>query len=257
MTPFVIRPHLSESTFAKSLALNGVAVATETLSIIGEIYWRWDDETSMKPEYLGKAVAGHSLRIPFDLQGRSVRLFLISKTGEGRRSVANITEAEQTVFSSPSRPYSSGTWPLFDHYSTETTAGTTQENFYAYTLLAGSLVNNGDKIRVEYSGTFTANTNTKRIFPKFAGTILATGQTSSATATDWTVDYYVIRVSNTVVRFGVEVTTNDAVLAVESGEITGLDLTANDYQIDLDARSVTAAGEVTGLTGYGVFILAV
>lgn len=104
MTPFVIRPHLSESTFAKSLALNGVAAVEEDPSNVGEIYWRWEDEPETKPAFLGRAVAGHSLRVPFDLQGRPVRLFLVSKTEAGHRSVANITEAEQIVFTPSTVP---------------------------------------------------------------------------------------------------------------------------------------------------------
>lgn len=142
---------------------------------------------------------------------------------------------------------------LFENYVDAATTGTTQENFYAYTLPSLTLFEDGDKIQTEYSGIFTANANTKRVFPKFAGTVLATGQTSSATATDWTVDAYIIRVSNTVVRFGVEITSNETVLAVESGEITGLDLDSTNYQIDLDARSVSAAGEVTAHSGFGIF----
>jgi hypothetical protein len=98
MTPFVIRPHLSEPTFAKSLALNGVATADETPSVVGEIHWRWEDEPDMAPEYLGQAVAGHSLLVPFDLKNRPIRLFLNSKTEAGRSAVANITEAEQVLF---------------------------------------------------------------------------------------------------------------------------------------------------------------
>lgn len=105
MTPFVIRPHLSESTFTKSLALNGVVDADETPSIVGEIYMRYEDDTSdLNPVYLGKAVAGHSLKVPIDLQGRPVRLFLVSKTEAGRRSVANITEAEQVLFTPSTTP---------------------------------------------------------------------------------------------------------------------------------------------------------
>lgn len=104
MTPFVIRPHLSESTFAKSLALNGVAVADETTSTVGDIYWRWEDEPEAKQQYLGKAVAGHSLLVPFDLQNRPIRLFLVSKTADGVESVANITESEQLVFTPSTTP---------------------------------------------------------------------------------------------------------------------------------------------------------
>lgn len=86
--------------------MNGVAVAEETVSTVFYVYWRWDDEPDMKPEYLGTGVAGNSLRVPFELKGRDIRLFLVSQTEDGQRSVANITEAEQVVFSAPARAFS-------------------------------------------------------------------------------------------------------------------------------------------------------
>ncbi|MBL8183157.1 MAG: hypothetical protein JNL64_16285, partial [Blastocatellia bacterium] len=108
-------------------------------------------------------------------------------------------------------------------------------------------------IKCEFSGVFTANGNTKRIFPKFAGIVLATGQVAAAGATDWTVDFYIMRVSNTVVRFGVEFTAKGEPVEIESGEITGLNLTSTNYDIDLDGRTVTTAGELTAQTGFGIF----
>lgn len=125
MTPFVIRPHLSESTFTKSLALNGVAPDEETTSTVGDIYWRWEDEPDAKQQYLGKAVAGHSLLVPFDLQNRPVRLFLVSKTSDGLKSVANITEAEQLVFTPSTTPVLSAL--TFDGMTGEV-EGTIDEN---------------------------------------------------------------------------------------------------------------------------------
>lgn len=104
MTPFVIRPHLSESTFTKSLALNGVAADDETPSTVGEIYYQFVDEPTAKPVLLGKAVAGHSLRVSIDLQNRPILLSLVSKTADGLRSVANITEAEQLLFTPSTTP---------------------------------------------------------------------------------------------------------------------------------------------------------
>lgn len=125
MTPFVIRPHLSEPTFAKSLALNGVASEEETTSTVGDIYWRWEDEPDSKQQYLGKAVAGHSLLVPFDLQNRPIRLFLVSKTADGLKSVANITESEQIVFTPSTAPVLADL--TFDSMTGEVT-GTIAEN---------------------------------------------------------------------------------------------------------------------------------
>lgn len=124
MTPFVIRPHLSESTFAKSLALNGVA-EEETPSTVGEIYYQFVDDPTMKPVYLGKAVAGHELRVPIDLQNRQVLLSLVSRTSDGKRSVANITEAEQLLFTPSAAPVLSDL--TFDSMTGEV-EGTIDEN---------------------------------------------------------------------------------------------------------------------------------
>jgi hypothetical protein len=101
-----LRQRVSEPTFSFGLVLNGVAQESETPSVTYEIYWRWDDEPEMKPEYLGQGVAGHSLRVPFETKGRNLRLFLVSRTGDGLRSVARIEEAVQTVFSAPALAYS-------------------------------------------------------------------------------------------------------------------------------------------------------
>jgi hypothetical protein len=125
MTPFVIRPHLSEPTFTKSLALNGVAADGETPSTVGEIYYQFVDEPDAKPEYLGRAVAGHSLRVPIDLQSRPILLSLVSRTSEGLRSVANITEAEQLVFTPSTTPVLSAL--TFDGMTGEV-EGTIDEN---------------------------------------------------------------------------------------------------------------------------------
>lgn len=142
---------------------------------------------------------------------------------------------------------------LFQHFTDATTSGTTQQNLYTFTLPAGSLTQNGDTIKCEYGGIFTANTNTKRIFPKFAGVVLATGQVAAAGATDWTVDFYLIRVSNTVVRYVVEFTSTGETPTIESGELTGLNLTTTAYNIDLDGRTVTSAGELTAQSGKAIF----
>lgn len=102
----ILEPNLSEATFAKGILLDGFVPLTETPSTIAEIHWRWEDEPTMKPEFLGRVAAGHTLRVPFDLKGRDIRLFLISETSEGLKSVGLIEQAEQVVFSSPARVYS-------------------------------------------------------------------------------------------------------------------------------------------------------
>lgn len=125
MTPFVIRPHLSEPTFTKSLALNGVTDDEETASTVGEVYYQFVDDPAMKPEYLGKVAAGHSLIVPIDLQNRQILLSLVSKTADGLKSVANITEAEQLLFTPSTTPVLSAL--AFDGMTGEV-EGTIDEN---------------------------------------------------------------------------------------------------------------------------------
>lgn len=106
MTPFILRQNISESTFAYTLALNGVVSDQETESVAGEIYWRWEDEPEMALEYFGKAVPGNSLRVPIDLKGRDIHLVLVSQSADGRRSVANLNDGEHYVFTAPGKSFS-------------------------------------------------------------------------------------------------------------------------------------------------------
>lgn len=106
MIKLILEPNLSEPTFSRNILLDGTVHLTETLSTSGDVYWRWEDEPDMKPEHLGRVTAGNSLRVPFETKGRDLRLFLVSETADGLRSVQRIEEAVQTVFSAPARVYS-------------------------------------------------------------------------------------------------------------------------------------------------------
>ena len=97
-----LRRNLSASPLLPNgLALRGIVDAGETEAVAVKIYWRWEDEPAMEPQYLGTGVAGHDLVVPFDLNGREIRLFLVSKTAANRGSVQDIKEAEQTVYTTP------------------------------------------------------------------------------------------------------------------------------------------------------------
>jgi hypothetical protein len=106
MIKLILEPNDSEATFSRNLMLDGTVRLAETTSVAGIISWRWEDDPSMKPEPLGRVVAGHSLRVPFEFKGRSVHLFLESETADGVRSTRRIEEAVQTVFTPPARVYS-------------------------------------------------------------------------------------------------------------------------------------------------------
>lgn len=106
MIQLILEPNLGEATFSNNILLNGVVALSETPSTSADVYWRWEDEDDMKPEFLGRVTAGSSLRVPFEMKGRDIRLFLVSVTSDGLRSVQRIEEAVQTVFSAPARVYS-------------------------------------------------------------------------------------------------------------------------------------------------------
>lgn len=92
----ILQDNLSEATFAKALVLDSVVDASSETALSADVYWRWDEETSMEPQYLGTQSAGHTLTVPFDLV-KDVRLFIVSRTASGRPSVKTVLEAEQTV----------------------------------------------------------------------------------------------------------------------------------------------------------------
>lgn len=109
MIKLILEPRLSEATFSNNILLDGIAALTETPSVVGELWWRWEDEPNMKPEFLARVTAGQSMQIPFEAKGRDIHLFLVSETADGLRSVERIEEAVQTVVSVPARVYSGET----------------------------------------------------------------------------------------------------------------------------------------------------
>lgn len=89
----------STSASPKNIVLDDLIVPPYTTSKTAEIYWRWDDEPAGDIQFLGSQVCEHTLDVPFDLLGRDIRLFMVSVTGGGVRSVSDVREAPQTVVS--------------------------------------------------------------------------------------------------------------------------------------------------------------
>lgn len=81
-----------------NLVLDGQSAPTTATSTVADIFWRWEDDKAMEPQFLGRTAAGHDLIVPFDLKGKSIRLFMVSKTAAGYADVRAITEAEQVVY---------------------------------------------------------------------------------------------------------------------------------------------------------------
>lgn len=136
---------------------------------------------------------------------------------------------------------------LFDHYTNVGNIGTGEDDLYSVTIAAGQLANNGEKLSIEYGGTFVTSggTATRQLRMYFGGTsIFDTGALIIAGASAWTVYATVIRVSATTVRAMVSLTTQGASLAAYTSytEVTGLTL-ANTQVLKItgEAAGVGAA----------------
>jgi hypothetical protein len=82
-----------------NLVLDDKVIASAAESVLGEVYWRWDDETDMEPQLLGTASAGRQIVAPFDFSsGRGIVLFLVSGSAEGNRSAYRVEEGRQLFF---------------------------------------------------------------------------------------------------------------------------------------------------------------
>lgn len=135
---------------------------------------------------------------------------------------------------------------LFAHYASVGNVGTGEDDLYSDTTAAGQLAANGDKIEVEYGGSFVSSgTATRQIKIYFGGTaIFATGALTLSLSSAWTIYASLIRVSGTVIRYMISMTTEGAALAAYTavGELTGLTLSnTNVLKITGEAAGVGAA----------------
>lgn len=136
--------------------------------------------------------------------------------------------------------------PLFDHFTDAGNVTTGETDLYSDIIPAGQLATNGDKIESEYGGSFVSSgTATREIKAYFGGTmIFDTGTLTVSLAAAWTMYLTVIRVSASVVRCMVSLTTEGAALAAYTAytEVTGLTLTNTQvFKITGQAGGVGAA----------------
>lgn len=117
---------------------------------------------------------------------------------------------------------------LFDHYTDIGNVGTGEDDLYSDTIAAAQLAVNGEKLEAEYAGTFVSSaTATREIKAYFGGTmIFDTGALTLSLSAAWTMYVTAIRVSASVVRCMVSLTTEGAALAAYTSytEVTGLTL---------------------------------
>lgn len=139
-----------------------------------------------------------------------------------------------------------GVQTIADHYTDAGNVTTGETDLYSDTLDPGLLGDNGDKIEAEYGGVFVSSgTATRQLKLYFGGTaIFDSGALTLSLSSGWTMYVTLIRVSSTVVRYMISMTTEGAALAAYTavGELTGLTLSAaNILKITGQAAGVGAA----------------
>lgn len=123
---------------------------------------------------------------------------------------------------------------------------TTETDLHTYTSKTNTLLVNGADLEAEYGGIFVSSgTATRQIKVYFGGTaIFDTGALSISLAASWTTYATIMRVSSTVVRYMISLTTEGAALSAYTavGELTGLTLSnTNILKITGTAAGVGAA----------------
>ncbi len=117
---------------------------------------------------------------------------------------------------------------LFDHFTDAGNGTTVETDLYSDTLAAGRLAANGEKIEAQYAGVFVSSaTATRQVRIYFGGTVVFdSGALTLSLSSAWDVYVEVIRVSSSVVRVSVSLTTQGAALAAYTSytEVTGLTL---------------------------------
>lgn len=145
---------------------------------------------------------------------------------------------------------------LFDQFA-DSSVGGAEADIYTNTTAANTFAVNGDKLLAEYGGNFvTVGTELTQLKVYFAGTAIwdSTGVAPVTGTTSWRVFVDIIRVSSTVVRYSVSLTTTGATGYVYTtvGELTGLTLSGtNILKITGTSTGVgSGAGDIVGKMGY-------
>ncbi len=148
--------------------------------------------------------------------------------------------------------------PIKFTYTTDVNNGTTVEtDLYSDTLAAGQFGTNGDIIEAQYGGIFTSvATSTQQLKAYFGGTLIFdSGALSIGLATNaWEIFVTIIRVSSSVVRASITLTTSFASLSAYTSytEVTGLTL-ANTQVLKITGTAGGVSGgsnQITAKEGY-------
>lgn len=134
--------------------------------------------------------------------------------------------------------------PLFDHYADVGNGTTVETDLYADTVAANTFKNNGDKVEATYGGIYVPHaTATRQLRLYYGGTLIFdSGALAIAAGSDsWEVFATLIRVSSSVVRTVVTLTTTGATLNAYATytSVTGLTLTGT--------TTLTLTGQAAGV----------
>lgn len=198
--------------------------------------------------------ASNAASLLMDLQKGGTSQFKVSKAGNVTilgtttlaTSLTGILRADSGVVSVATGV---GTKTVFDHFVNANNVTTGETDLYSDTLSAGQLANNGEKIVAQYGGTFVGDaTSTQRLKLYFGGTLIFdTGALGiGVTTANWDIGVTVIRVSSSVVRTSVCLTSSFATLNAydQYTEVTGLTLANTQIlKITGTAAGVTAASD--------------
>lgn len=221
-----------------------------------EVYLKDTAAPDKRPVYLGDAKADGSLvKFPYQTGvAQNVELIFNPKTSTVKTEFADPSVRPSEALSIPALGGSGGVRALADFYAdAPTVSNTDYEELYTYTIPAGTLEQNGDKISVEYGGSFAPNANTKSLrFAAFNTSVLTKSFTENGV--DWEMECTIIRESNTVVRTYGNISVDGVTCKVNFSRVTGLDLDADDHDVILLARTLTSAGDVTAKVGYILLI---
>lgn len=134
--------------------------------------------------------------------------------------------------------------------------GTSETVLFTYTIPANGLGVNGDRYEVQWSGVFVSSgTATRQLKAYLAGNnIFDTGALTVSLAASWEIECTIMRVSATVVRYSISMTTEGAALAAYTAvdEVTGLTLSGtNVLELKGTAGGLGAAtNDIVGKLAY-------
>lgn len=135
---------------------------------------------------------------------------------------------------------------LFTHQADANNSGTAETDLYTDTIAGGQLASNGNQISATYAGIYAGSaTASATIKFYFGGTaLLTTGALAIVSASTWTITAAVVRVSTSVVRYTVQLSSPALSTQVYEavGELTGLDLTVGQIVKVTGQMSGTGAG---------------